>query len=117
MTMLVLYAILSTTLWYLGSRAVITRALWSRYPHGVASFMDCPACTGFWWGTILALCARLTSIVPDTGLHPMIVGLASIFLTACGAGIMQHALTIAGSAVEPGPPPLDTPAPDWQRIE
>lgn len=42
-------------LWYLGSRAVITRVLWSRYPARLTRFMDCAACTSFWWGTLLYL--------------------------------------------------------------
>lgn len=39
-------------LWYLGSRAVITSWLWGRYPTRFARFMDCAACTGFWYGLL-----------------------------------------------------------------
>ena len=40
-------------LWYLGSRATITSRLWSSYPPKIAAFMDCAACTGFWWGLVV----------------------------------------------------------------
>lgn len=96
---LLLYAAIATALWYLGSRALITRAIWTRYPHSLATFMDCPACTGFWWGLILAILGRHTSFVPDAELHPILVGLASIFLVAVGAGIMQRGLSEAGTAI------------------
>lgn len=96
---LLLYAAVGTALWYLGSRALITQAIWMRYPQRLATFMDCPACTGFWWGLILALAGRYTELVPDAGLHPILAGLASIFLVAVGAGILTRALTEAGTAV------------------
>lgn len=96
---LLLYAAIATALWYLGSRALITRGIWTRYPHGFATFMDCPACTGFWWGVMLAIAGRYTTFVPDAGLHPILTGLASIFLVAVGAGIMQRSLAEAGTAV------------------
>lgn len=96
---LLLYAVIATALWYLGSRAVITRALWSRYPTRFASFMDCPACVGFWWGLILALVAGVhPEHLPRTELHPILVGLVMIVLVAIFAGIMQRALWEAGSA-------------------
>ncbi len=100
MTLLV-FALASTALWYLGSRAVITQAIWSRYPPRFARFMDCPACTGFWWGVILTIIngnARLTNeLVLD---NPIVVGLCMIVLVAIFAGIMQRALWEAGSAAD-----------------
>lgn len=113
MLMLVLYAMLATSFWYLGSRALVTRALWTRYPRWLATFMDCPACTGFWWGLILALTARFTTWLPSTGFHPIFVGIACIFLVAVGAGIMQRALFEAGTVIGPSQSVEDT----WQRIE
>jgi hypothetical protein len=57
-TGLVLYPLLTCTLWYLGTRAVITSWLWSRYPPRLARFMDCSACAGFWYGFAVAALFR-----------------------------------------------------------
>jgi hypothetical protein len=99
--MLVLhYAIVSTALWYLGSRALITQALWSRYPPRFARFMDCSACCGFWWGLIYSI---LDGGALDASLstsHPIIVGLCMIVMVPLLAGLMQRALWEAGSAAD-----------------
>lgn len=108
-----LYALLSTAFYYLGSRAEITRFVWSRYPPSLASFMDCPACTGFWWGFIIAsgvgrdLKLTYMGLDPDSLLTWFIVALCSIVLTPIGAGLMQHGLDQNGHAVV-----YETPKPD-----
>jgi hypothetical protein len=45
-----LYPLLTTMLYYLGARAMITQWLWSRYPARVDHFMMCAACSGVWYG-------------------------------------------------------------------
>lgn len=99
---LILYALLSAAMFYLGSRALITRAIWSRYPQRVAQFMDCAACTGFWWGTIWALiigryfeldAGPLPALHPAT---PALVGLCMVVLTPLSAAAMQWGLDYLG---------------------
>jgi hypothetical protein len=51
----VIYPILATSLYMLGSRDKITVALWSRYPAWLDSFMTCAACSGTWYGAALAV--------------------------------------------------------------
>lgn len=101
----ILYAILSTACFYVGSRALITRWLWSRYPPSLASFMDCSACTGFWWGFIIASGIGHDLKLPYMGLDPnslqtwLIAAMVSTVLTPIVAGLMQHGLDQLGSAV------------------
>lgn len=92
----------AAALYYLGSRALITRWLWSRYPTPLATFMDCSACTGFWYGTLLAATvgyyARLSYLGLDLR-EPItwpIVGLCSIATTPIAAGLMQRGLDWLG---------------------
>src|SRR5690349_20665022 len=102
MRALVIYSLLSAALYYLGSRALITRALWSRYPRRIAGFMGCAACVGFWWGLILAM-----TLGRDTGIDvgpfqaldpktPILVGLCMITLNPVTAAIMQWGLDHLG---------------------
>lgn len=98
---LLLYTLLSAAMFYLGSRAVITSFLWSRYPRRFASFMDCAACTGFWWGVSFACYFRFDVLGLDGRAEttPIFVGLCSIVLTPIAAGLMQRGLDSLGSAV------------------
>lgn len=111
MMTLVIFALLSTALYYLGSRALITRWLWSRYPSAIAHFMDCAACSGFWYGFFLSLAygdehafdGALTlpsNQVLRAFMTSSIVGLCMLVLTPLVAGLMQYALVIVGSAVD-----------------
>lgn len=101
-----LYTLLATALFYLGSRAKITSWLWSRYPHDFASFMDCSACTGFWWGFFAHLTIGVyydCAIGPMPANHPatpIVVGLCTLVLTPMVAGLMQRGLELTGSAVD-----------------
>ena len=102
-----LYALIAAALFYLGSRAVITAPIWRLYPPGLARFMDCPACTGFWWGCLGQLyLGRAYKI--DIGplawwsLETMIVaGLCTLVLTPIVTGLMQRGFETTGSAIEP----------------
>jgi hypothetical protein len=108
---LFLYVLLSAAMFYLGSRAKITEALWSQYPRAVAAFMDCAACTGFWWGTIWHCTIGrpfgvdvfvLPAQHPAT---PALVGLCTLVLTPIAAAAMHYALMMLGSV----PLPEDEP--------
>ncbi len=104
MSLLLLW-LLSTSCYYLGSRATVTHFLWSRYPTAFGRFMDCPACSGFWYGAAIAvafvLCDRsLPFELTSDPLSIIVCGLASIVLTPIGAAILTRALAENGSAVE-----------------
>jgi hypothetical protein len=102
---LALYALCSTALFYLGSRAVITSCLWQRYPSKLASFMDCSACSGTWYGAVLAVAGGYGLGLPFMGLpgdSPATVAaaaLCSMVVTPITAGLMQRGFENVGSAV------------------
>jgi hypothetical protein len=107
---LLIYALLTPALFYLGSRAVITSWLWSRYPPKLARFMDCSACTGFWYGALVAAVFDLPLPVYEAGsgqiyhgqfyLTVITVGLCSMVWTPIVGGIMQAGFERLGSAVQ-----------------
>lgn len=105
MSTLVLYALLSASLYYLGSRAMITARVWSSYPPAVARFMDCAACTGFWYGLGLALTVGRLRELDFVGLDsqdwltPIVVAYVSIITTPIMAALQQRALEALGIAV------------------
>jgi hypothetical protein len=101
----IMFVALTTTFYYLGSRALITQPLWSRYSSRVATFMDCPACAGFWYGLVLAIAFGWLKDIAPLGLDPhaietpVIVGLSSLFWTPVGAAVLHKAIEVNGSAV------------------
>lgn len=97
MPLLLAYASITAALYYLGSRAVITQPLWSRYPRKIARFMDCAACTGFWYGLLVAF-----FLPPPWGgwYAEILVGLGSISWTPVVANLVQTSLQSLGTAVE-----------------
>jgi hypothetical protein len=104
MQSLILFALLSTAFFYLGSRATITSFLWSRYPKRFAKFMDCPACSGFWYGAALALAAIALDVPLPLELRaswwaPIVVGWMSIVWTPIGSAMLQNALETVGSVI------------------
>ena len=100
----ILFSLISAALFYLGARALITSWLWSRYPAKLTTFMDCAACTGFWWGVGLALVHPFGMSYLGADLHrwwaPVFVGLCSLVMTPIAAGFMQRGLDALGH-VEP----------------
>jgi hypothetical protein len=114
----ILFSLLSASAYYLGSRAIITRAIWSRYPTWLVGFMDCSGCTGFWWGAIIAAVSGTWAPTSYLGMptnKPIVwplVGLCSIVLTPIAAGAMQRGLDALGVlSPEPEPEPSVSPAP------
>ncbi len=105
MNTLVLYAILSACLFYLGSRAKITTPLWSIYPRWLAELADCAACSGTWYGLILALTVGrygdldFFGLPGDFWLTPIIVAMCTMVLTPMVAGVMQTSMMLLGSAL------------------
>lgn len=106
MEALALLVLLSAALFYLGSRALITRGIWSLYPPAFARFMDCAACTGFWYGFLLTVPVAYSNLALPFALGELplpgacvVMGLVSLVLTPVVAGVMQHGLDLLGSAV------------------
>lgn len=83
MTSLLLYPLLCAAFYYLGSRALITKWLWTRYPTALDRFMLCAACTGFWYGVVVAgvgghfLELDFAGLPGDQWYTPVIVGLCA----------------------------------------
>jgi hypothetical protein len=112
METLIVYALLTSSMFYLGSRAVITKPLWSRYPPKLASFMDCAACSGAWYGLLVGIVAWVFRYPGVRGYpgglldsaewySPVFVALCSIVWTPIVAGLMQAGFERLGSAIEP----------------
>jgi hypothetical protein len=103
MVVLILFSLISTALFYLGSRALITRWLWSQYPQWLSHFMDCAACVGTWWGFVLAFVFGHYYNWAILGLHPhqwftvALTGLALEVTTPIVAGLMQRGLDYTGT--------------------
>jgi hypothetical protein len=96
-----IYALLTSAAFYLGSRAVITRKLWSRYPINLAKFMDCAACSGAWYGFLASAILRLPlpGILANEWASVPVIGLCSIVWTPIVAGLMQAGFERLGSAL------------------
>lgn len=105
MNSVLIYALCTASLYYLGSRALITRFLWSRYPAGLASFMDCSACVGAWYGVIVAALGGYWLGLPFMGLRGdaistvAVVALCSMSWTPIVAGLVQRGFDSLGQAV------------------
>jgi len=80
--------------------------------------MDCAACTGFWYGTLLAIVLGLVGTQPTYFELPIdrvwtwpFVGFASIVTTPIVAATMQYALDLLG-VIAPASNPDE---PQWQK--
>ena len=51
---IMLYPLFTAAMFYLGSRAVITKWLWSRYPYWIDYYLSCAACCGALYGAIVS---------------------------------------------------------------
>lgn len=102
----ILFSILASSFFYLGARATITGWLWSRYPPPLARFADCSACSGFWYGVLLAVTIGRRYGLSYLGLDPfdlwtpILVGFGTLTTTPIVAGLMQAGFEQLGSAVE-----------------
>lgn len=105
MTGIFLHLVITTALFYLGSRAIVTSWLWSRYPKWLAYWADCAACSGTAYGALAIIGAHIT----DTWVLPVPWGLGACILgpllgmigTPLLAYLHQEALIRLGSATEP----------------
>lgn len=114
--MVPLYALLSTAAYFLGSRATITRPIWSRYPKRLDAFMLCAACSGFWYGVAAALGIGWYLDVPFLvlpgrfWLTPCVVGLCSLVFTPWLASKHLAALESTTPGVDHSPEAYGTDA-------
>jgi hypothetical protein len=104
------YPLLTAAAFYLGSQAVITRAIWSRYPKWLDSFMSCAACSGFWYGVLVALLGwwKEWTFLGLPGRDPVtviVVGLCSIVWTPLLAYHHLVAMTAISQGDGEAPPP------------
>jgi hypothetical protein len=84
MTGAILIATITAGIYYLAARAGITRFLWSRYPRPVAAFLNCAACSGFWYGLGLGYGASRMGLSLEV-LGQASTGPAWAYLAACAA--------------------------------
>lgn len=107
METLLVYAFCTASLFYLGSRAVITSWLWRHYPPKLAAFMDCSACSGTWYGALVAyvggyhLGLGFMSLPGDQPATVAAVALCSMAFTPITAGLVQRGFDTLGTAVAP----------------
>jgi hypothetical protein len=113
-TALVLYPLLTTALYYLGAKAMITSPLWSRYPPWLDSFLSCAACAGTWYGALVAVVVGLPLDLDVGALSsrawstPFLVAGASMVWTPLVAALHVHAIgMIEGQIVASGDPDPD----------
>lgn len=115
MATLALYALLTTATYYLLARAMVTRALWSKYPPWLDYYTSCAACSGFLYGLIVsvtvgrALDLPLLGLDPDAWFTPLAAGLGSMVWTPVVADAQIQALLRLGvgdprEAVADAPP-------------
>jgi hypothetical protein len=104
-TIFVLYPLLTTMLYYLGARAMITQWLWSRYPPRLDHFMMCSACSGVWYGAGVAAVGSYSFGVGVGGLPKLagivVVALASGVWTPLLAALHHMALTYLSPEAPP----------------
>lgn len=104
---ILVYALVTTTLYYLGARAVITRGLWSRYPGWLDRLTLCAACSGLWYGLAVGAWGAWRG-VPFAGLPGdrvdtvIAIGLSSAAWTPILARLVVGALTDLEPASEGG---------------
>jgi hypothetical protein len=105
-------------MFYLGSRAMITAWLWGRYSGKLASFMDCSACSGTWYGALVGyvggyhLGLSFLGLPGDRPYTVAAVALCSMTTTPIVAGLVQKAIEALGTAIEVTPEPMSEPEPE-----
>lgn len=83
----IIYPILAAVLYYLGAQAQLSYSLWSRYPSWLDAWAQCPACSGAWYGAIIALVFGqifhwpFAGLAGETWYTPILVGLVCCYTT------------------------------------
>ncbi len=109
-----LYMLLTPSLYYLGSRAIITQFLWSRYSPKFARWADCSACSGTWYGALVGFIGgygcglSFLGLPGNAGGTIIAIALCSMTWTPIMSALMQFSLNSLGTAVEDEPKPEPT---------
>lgn len=104
MATLALYALLTTAVYYLLAKAMITQWLWSKYPAWLDYYTSCAACSGFLYGGVVALTLGWPLDLPFLGLDgrswltPWVVGMGSMVWTPIIASMQIQGLLNLGVA-------------------
>lgn len=99
MQTLILYTILMGAATYLLTRAKVTEWLWSRYPDWLNNWLDCTACSGFWYGLGCAGLGAATNR-PFLGLDPQawptffVVGLFGMMVNPIVAAVHTYSWSV-----------------------
>ncbi len=84
MTAIVVYALLTAACYYVAAASAIFAPIRDRLPDRVYAVLDCPFCTGFWYGLAWA-CALQLDITPELAGNewptPIVVAVMSIITT------------------------------------
>jgi hypothetical protein len=108
-TTLVIYPLLCVAAFYLLAQARITEPIWSRYPDRLDAFMQCSACTGFWYGLgcgALGWAQDWNFLLLDgrDWLTPLIVAFCGIVWTPILARVHTEALYVLSGGDNDGQP-------------
>lgn len=101
MLILLFVFLIPVATFFLGSRAMITQFLWSRYPKWFASLRECAACSGFWDTLLVALFLRFALDAPlplSSAWCPLLLALCGIVTTPLIAAAQDRALRELGGA-------------------
>lgn len=97
-----IYPLMTTALFYLFARAVITEWLWSRFPWWLTYVTQCAACSGFWYGGICTAVGIYVFDKPFLGRTDWYVivdaALASIVWTPILAALHEFSMRAVGHA-------------------
>lgn len=121
MTTIALYPLLTTALFYLFARAMITQFLWSRYPSWLDYYTSCSACSGFLYGVAVAVAIGWSQDLPFLGLPgrfwmtPITIGLCSIVWTPLLADLHVRALYQLGTPTSDTTPTETDPDAEEKR--
>lgn len=104
MVYLLFFYSLIAAFFYLGSRAVITSFLWSRYPNWLAKVMDCAACASFHYTIGLAAFIKYVMkeplpVYPTSDWSILLLAFGAVAITPILAALQQKSLELLGSAV------------------
>lgn len=96
---LILYSMLTSTLYYLLVKATITEFLWSRYPEWLDDFLACAACSGFWYGLLVGVMGFALDLsflgLPGRAWYTIpLVGACSIVWTPLVSALMLKSLAV-----------------------
>lgn len=101
---ILIYPFLTVALYHLLARAMITKFLWSRFPDWLSTVTQCPSCSGFWYGVMVAslgLSLDVSFLGSQAWWTIIVVGLAALVWTPIGAALHEFAIRSAINGSRP----------------